>query len=140
EDLADVEKKADDIPEDDVKTVYVEISPDPELFTPGKNTSEDEILSIINAENAAGDEDGWVERSEEEVVEMNQDVIVLTYDDVDDPVEGVLERDAWQDIDAIKNEQVVQVDTDLVSRPGPRLVEGAEALAEVIYPEVFGES
>ncbi|HLR09049.1 MAG TPA: ABC transporter substrate-binding protein [Bacillota bacterium] len=140
EDLADLEKKADDIPEDDVKTVYVEISPEPEIFTPGKNTFEDEILSIINAENAAGDEDGWVELSEEAVVEMNPDVIVLTYDDVDDPVEAVLERDAWQDIDAIKNEQVVQVDTDLVSRPGPRLVEGAEALAEVIYPEVFGES
>src|SRR5699024_7717950 len=40
EDLADLEKKADDIPEDDVKTVYVEISPEPEIFTPGKNTFE----------------------------------------------------------------------------------------------------
>jgi len=139
DDLDAVAEKADEIDEDDMKNVYIEISPAPEIFTPGKNTFEDDILDILHAENVAKDEDGWVELSEEAVVEMNPDVIVLTYDYIENPVEEVMERKAWEDIDAVKDEQVYLVDTDLVSRPGPRLVEGAEELGKAIYPEVFGE-
>jgi len=139
DDLDVVAEKADEIDEDDMKNVYIEISPAPEIFTSGKNTFEDDILDILHAENVAKDEDGWVELSEEAVVEMNPDVIVLTYDYTDNPVEDVMERKAWQDIDAVKDEQVYLVDTDIVSRPGPRLVEGAEELGKAIYPEVFGE-
>src|SRR5699024_2892870 len=102
------------------------------------HTFEQEILSLINAENVV-EEDGWVMINEEEVVDMNPDVIIVTYDYTDDPVGEVLARDAWQDITAVKDERVIQVDTDVVSRPGPRLVEGAETLAKAIYPEIFDE-
>lgn len=132
-------EKAEAVLDDDMKTVFIEISPSPEIYTPGNNTFENEILSLIHAKNGAGDEDGWVMLSEEAIVEMNPDVIIVTYDYTEDPVGEVMSRDAWQDIEAIKNDQVIQVDTDIVSRPGPRLVEGAEVLAKEIYPEVFGE-
>lgn len=136
-DLNEIAEKAEEIGEDEKKKVYLEISPAPEIFTPGKNTFENDILELINAENVAKDEDGWVEISEEAVVEMNPDVIALTYDYIDNPIEEVMERKAWQDIDAIMDEQVYLIDTDIVSRPGPRLVEGAEKLGEAIYPQVF---
>lgn len=139
DDLATIEEKAEEIEDDDVKTAYIEISPEPEIFTPGEGTFQDDILSLIHAENGAGDEEDWVEIDEEAVIEMDPDVIVLTYDHTDDPVEDVLERDGWEDIEAVKNEDIVQVDEDLVSRPGPRLVEGAEVLAEAIYPDVFSD-
>lgn len=139
EGFTELSEKAEAISEEDMKTVFIEISPEPEIYTPGMNTFEDEILSLIRAENGAGDEEGWVMLNEEAVVEMNPDTIIVTYDYVEDPVGEVMNRDAWQDIDAIKNEQVFQVDTDIVSRPGPRLVEGAEVLAKEIYPDVFGE-
>jgi|SRR5690625_805997 len=136
-DLNEIAEKAEEIDEDEKKKVYLEISPAPEIFTPGKNTFENDILELLNAENVAKDEDGWVEISEEAVVEMNPDVIALTYDYIDNPVEEVMKRKAWQDIDAIMDEQVFLIDTDIVSRPGPRLVEGAEKLGEVIYPQIF---
>lgn len=139
EGFAALQEKAEAISEDDMKTVFIEISPSPEIYTPGMNTFENEILSLIRAENVAGDEDGWVMLNEEAIVEMNPDVIIVTYDFVEDPVGEVMGRDAWQDIEAVKNDQVIQVDTDIVSRPGPRLVEGAEVLAKEIYPDVFGE-
>src|SRR5699024_4138509 len=135
DDLAALEEKASQIDEEDKKKVFIEISPEPEIFTPGNNTFENEILTKINAINIAEDEEGWVELNEEAIVEQNPDVIILTYDFVEDPVGDVINRDAWQDIEAVKNEQVIQVDTDLVSRPGPRLVEGAETLAKAIYPD-----
>lgn len=139
DDLEALEEKASDISEDDKKKVFIEISPEPEIFTPGNHTFENEILTKINAINIAEDEEGWVELNEEAIIEENPDVIILSYDFVDDPVGQVLDRDAWQDIDAVKDEQVIVVDTDLISRPGPRLVEGAETLAKAIYPDVFDD-
>src|SRR5690625_2267978 len=138
EGFAELAEKAEAIAEDDKQIVYIEISPEPEIYAPGNHTFEQEILTLINAENGVT-EDGWVMINEEAVIEMDPDVIIVTYDYVEDPVGEVINRDAWQDITAVKDERVIQVDTDLVSRPGPRLVEGAEVLAKAIYPEVFAE-
>ena len=33
--------------------------------------------------------------------------------------------------------EVYDVDSDTVTRPGPRLIEGVETLAKLIYPEIF---
>lgn len=138
EGFAELAEKAEAIDEEDVQTVFIEISPEPEIYSPGNHTFEQEMLTLINAENGVT-EDGWVMINEEAVIEMDPDVIIVTYDYVEDPVGEVMNRDAWQDITAVKDGRVIQVDTDLVSRPGPRLVEGAEAFAKAIYPEIFDE-
>src|SRR5699024_10345610 len=120
------------------KSVYVEISPSPETFTAGKGTFIDTILERINAENSAGDLECWPEVNEEAVIEMNTDVILTTYGSyVYDPVKEVTDRNVWIDITAVEDEQIFDVNDDLVSRPGLRLVEGAEELAKAIYPDVF---
>jgi iron complex transport system substrate-binding protein len=38
---------------------------------------------------------------------------------------------------AVKNNQVFEFNDDLVSRPGPRMVQGLEELARMIHPELF---
>ena len=135
---AAVEEKAKGIT--DKKKVWVEVSPAPDIFTTGQNTFMHEMLEAINATNAAEDQDGWVKMTEEEIVQLNPDVIITTYGYyVDNPAEQVLARDGWAEVAAIKNEQVFDVDSDTVTRPGPRLIEGVETLAKIIYPEVFGE-
>jgi iron complex transport system substrate-binding protein len=35
----------------------------------------------------------------------------------------------------VQNERIYTVDPDIVSRPGPRLVEALETLAELLYQE-----
>lgn len=135
---AALEEKAKSIT--DQKKVWVEVSPAPDIFTTGKNTFMHEMLQIIHAENAAGDQEGWVKMTEEEIVQLNPDVIITTYGYyVDNPAAGVLAREGWAEVNAIKNEQVFDVDSDMVTRPGPRLIEGVETLAKTIYPEVFGK-
>lgn len=138
-DLAALTAKAEEITDADMKKVFIEISPAPEIFTPGKGTFENEILSLIRAQNSAENEDGWVMLSEEAIIELDPDVIIVTYDYIDNAVEEIMNRDGWQDLTAVQNDQIIVVDPDLVSRPGPRLVEGAETLAKAIYPDVFGE-
>ncbi|MEH7382855.1 ABC transporter substrate-binding protein [Bacillus sp. JJ1533] len=124
----------------DKKRVWVEVSPAPDIFTTGTNTFMHEMLESIQAINVAEDQEGWVKFTEEEAVNLNPEVIITTYGYyVEEPENEVYSRSGWQEVPAVKNEQVFDVNSDTVTRPGPRLIEGVEELAELIYPEVFGE-
>ncbi|PLR77324.1 ABC transporter substrate-binding protein [Bacillus sp. V3-13] len=134
-----IKEKAADIPEADRKTVYIEVSSDP-IFTTGKNTFMDEMLTIVNAKNAFGDLEGWAEIDQEAVIEKNPDVVLTTHGAyTGDPVATVMGRDGWQDVKAVQNQQIVDLNSDMVTRSGPRLAEGVEEIAKAIYPDVFGE-
>ncbi|KGR92303.1 iron ABC transporter substrate-binding protein [Ureibacillus massiliensis 4400831 = CIP 108448 = CCUG 49529] len=124
----------------DQKKVWVEVAPAPDIFTTGTNTFMHEMLESIHAINVAQDHEGWVKLNEEEIVQLNPDVIITTYGYyIDNPKEQVLSREGWAEVPAVKNELVFDVDSDTVTRPGPRLIEGVETLAEFIYPEVFSQ-
>ncbi len=138
ESLVKIEEKASAVT--DKKRVWVEVSPAPDIFTTGKGTFMNEMLESIQAINVAGEQEGWVKLTEEEIVQFNPDVIITTYGYyVDEPSAEVLKRDGWAEVPAIKNKQVFDVDNDTVNRPGPRLIEGVETLAKFIYPEIFTE-
>jgi iron complex transport system substrate-binding protein len=97
----------------------------------------DEMFQIINAKNVVTDE-GWPKMDPEAVIKANPDVIITTHGHyTEDPVKNVTGRDGWQGITAVKNKEVVNVDSDAVTRTGPRIVQGVEELAKAVYPEVF---
>lgn len=132
-----IREKAATIKEEDKKKVYFEIAPAPEIYSAGKNTFMDEMLTIINAENVVTEEE-WPKVDQEAIIASNPDVIITTYGFyVEDAAEQVLSREGWQDINAIKNKQVVDVNSDEVTRSGPRLVKGVEEVAKAVYPDVF---
>ena len=121
------------------KTVFVETSDVPEIYTPGKGTFMQEILDMVNAENIAADQEGWFKIDPEEIVNRNPDTIIVMYSYVPNIVESVKARDGFDSITAVKNNAVIQVDENLTSRTGPRLAEGLEEVAKAIYPEAFSE-
>lgn len=123
--------------EEEKRSVYLEISGEPEIYTAAASTLFDELLILANGNNIFADETGWPQVNEETVIEKNPQVIIALYNYVEDPVGDILKRNGWQDIEAVKNEQVYHVDENIVSRPGPRLTEGVEELAKAIYPELF---
>ena len=134
--VADIQKKASGIKEK--KKVWIEVSSSPDLYTAGSNTFMGDMLEIIQAENIAADQEGWITISEEQVIERNPDVIITTYGYyIDNPEEQIYGRKAWSEVRAVKNKQIYDVNNDTVSRPGPRLTEGLQMLAEKIYPETF---
>lgn len=130
-------EKVEDVEEE--KTVFVETSPAPDIYTPGQGTFVQEILNMIGAKNIADDGEDWFVMDPEEIVNRNPDVIIVMYDYIDTAVEDVYARDGFDTITAIQDEQVIQVDENLTSRTGPRLAEGLEEFAKAIYPEVFSE-
>lgn len=48
--------------------------------------------------------------------------------------------EGWSDLPAVKTGDVWAVDaTSYFSRPGPRVIDGAQILARILHPEIFGE-
>lgn len=122
------------------KKVLVEVSPEPEIYSPAGNTMMNEMLGMVNAENLVADLEGWIKIDPEEIVKRNPDVIITTYGGyTPDSTNLVLNRNGFTDVTAVKNKAVIDVNADLTNRMGPRLADGLEVIAKAIYPEAFGE-
>lgn len=136
--MDDIKEKATKIAEADKKSVYIEVSGEPSIFTTGTNTFMEEMLDTINAENIITDE-GWIQVDPEAIIAANPDVVITTYGSYSEvnPADAVIAREGWGEITAVKEKQIVDVDSDTVTRSGPRLVEGVEAIAKAVYPDVF---
>lgn len=119
------------------KTVYFEVSPlEWGLWTSGKDTFLDELAQIVGLTNAFSDVTGWAEISQEQVLERNPDYIVTTaayYGEGELPVDEIASREGWQDLRAVKNGAIYNADADMTSRPGPRLLDAAQALADFVH-------
>lgn len=123
---------------EDPKTVFVEVGSEPEIYTTGKGTFIDEMLSMIGAENMAGDQEGWVSMDPEAIVSGNPNVIVTTEGAYNpEAVNQIMARGGFGEVTAVKEEAVYNIDSDAVTRSGPRLTEGLLELAQAVYPEVF---
>ena len=81
----------------------------------------------------------------EAIYESQPDVMVLIpcgyyTDDILRQLKSTVFPANWKEIPAIVNDQVWALDaTSYFSRPGPRVVDGAEILAKIFHPEIFGE-
>lgn len=133
--LKEVEEKIASV--DEKKKVYFEISPAPDIYTTGKNTFQQEVMNKAGVENIFADMEGWIKLSEEEIIDRNPELITTTVGYVENPVEEILSRKGWNQISAVKAEEVKLLDGDIMSRPGPRIGEAVEILAEAAYPELF---
>jgi iron complex transport system substrate-binding protein len=108
-------------------------------WTAGPDTFIDEMITLAGGQNVGAVlSDQYAQISLEQLVSEDPVVIVLgsaTYGG--QTPEMVAERPGWQDIQAVTNGAVYTFDDNLVSRPGPRVVEGLETLARLIHPELF---
>jgi iron complex transport system substrate-binding protein len=94
-----------------------------------------EVAEIIGLENIFADVDGWVEVSEEQVLARNPDYILtvgMYFGEGLEPADEIKARPAWQDVPAVKNNGILNISTDELSRPGPRLADGAKALYDFV--------
>ena len=118
------------------KSVYFEVSPlQYGLWTAGKGTFMDEIATMLGLKNVFADASGWAEISEEQVLQANPDVIVtiaMYFGEGQTPVDEILSRPGWQDVTAVKNGDILNLQNNELSRPGPRIADGAQALFDFV--------
>ncbi len=121
--------------------VYYELdATDPSApYTSGPDTFVDLLIRTAGGQNFGGSLKGdWVQVSVEELLARQPDYILLgdsTYGGV--TPEQVKARTGWQALKAVQDGKVYPFDDNTVSRPGPRLVDGLEAMAKLIHPELF---
>ena len=113
---------------------------DSTLFTLGPGSFQHEAYEMLKAQNIAEPTgEAFPQMSNEAVIAADPEVIALADGEFGESLETVAARPGWDAITAVKNGRVVPVDDDLLSRPGPRVVDGMEELASILYPEIFGQ-
>ncbi len=121
--------------------VYYELdATDPNApYTSGPQTFVDLLIRTAGGVNFGGYLKGdWVQISVEQILARQPDMIVLgdnTYGGV--TPEQVKARAGWDTLNAVKQDKIFIFDDNTVSRPGPRLVDGLEAMAKLLHPELF---
>ena len=119
------------------KTIYFEVSPlEYGLWAAGNNTFMNEIAQMLGLTNIFSDVDTWAEISEEQVIARNPDYIVtitMFNGQGPKPEEEIVARKGWENITAVKNAAILNLQNNELSRPGPRLADGANMLYEFIY-------
>jgi iron complex transport system substrate-binding protein len=110
--------------------VFIQISNEP-LFTVGKNAFLTEAIQFAGGESVTKDvESAYPKLSKETALALNPDVIILS--DSEDNQEP---NAVFKNSPAVKNGRVFKINADIISRPGPRLVDAIEQIAGFLHGE-----
>ncbi|WP_313342209.1 ABC transporter substrate-binding protein [Sedimentibacter sp.] len=119
------------------KTVYFEIAGAPNLYSFGSGVFLNEMIEILGAENILKDQDQWITVSEEAIVSKNPDVILTNVDYIANATDEIKIRSGWENITAVKNNDVYYIDKDASSLSNHNIIKALEQMAEAIYPEAY---
>lgn len=110
--------------------VYFELSAAPWLYSFGSGTFLNEIITLCGGVNIYSNESGWLSNTEESVLSLNPDVILtnVQYDGYD--YAEILSRAGWENVEAVKNSRVYQIDANASSRGTQNIV---KAMYEILY-------
>ena len=98
----------------------------------------DEAINLIGAENASGDQASWVSLSEEDAIAKNPDVIISTDTYTPDVVNTLVSLSGWENVDAVKNDQVYLLSlSDEINRPNQHVLSAMLEMARDTYPGYF---
>jgi iron complex transport system substrate-binding protein len=123
--------------------VFIELdASDPSRpFTAGPGSFMDVLVQLAGGANvAARSRTAWPQLSLEELIRADPDLIILG--DALAPMnpqtpELVARRPGWSRLRAVRLGAIAAIDSNAISRPGPRIVEGLELLAKLFHPDRF---
>ncbi|MES3705369.1 MULTISPECIES: ABC transporter substrate-binding protein [unclassified Staphylococcus] len=114
--------------------VFMEISSEPEIYTAGKETFFDDMLTQLKAENSFSNLKGWQKVSKEDIIKQNPDLMISTMGISSSEYQKMInKRGGFNQINAVQHNKVKAVNGDEISRPGPRIDDGLKKLKEAIY-------
>jgi iron complex transport system substrate-binding protein len=118
--------------------VFIQIGDVP-IVTVGKGSFADDLIRLAGGENIAGKEKEVYPRlGMEEILKRSPEVIVISSMNPTGDYQKILQEwTRWKTIPAVKNGRIYLIDSDLLDRPSPRIIEGLEELARVFHPEKF---
>ena len=109
------------------------------LITVGPGSFIHHLIELAGGRNAAEEaRTPYPRLTMEEVIRQNPEYLVF-------PVgrfEGIPQSEQeswkrWDTLNAVKHNRLFQVQSDLLNRPGPRIIDGLKQLVNILHPEVF---
>jgi iron complex transport system substrate-binding protein len=115
---------------------YVEYYP---LWTYGPGSFGNDLIRLAGGSNiAANASNEYPELTPEFIIAQNPQVVIYTVGPMTTTTSSdFAARSGWSNIYAVSHNKIYSIDDNLVSRYGPRVVDGLEQLAEIIHPELF---
>lgn len=129
------------------RTLFL-FSLDQGLFSAGPGSYIDDFITAAGGTNIAAEAaTPWPGLSPEMVAHRNPEVILLLKGhgqaeiaDAGAALALLRDRASWRSVAAVRHSRVAVLDDDPVTLPGPRMVEGLEAFARALHPELFGRN
>ena len=107
-------------------------------WTTGSGTFIDYIITTAGGFNAASELEGdYAQISTEALIAINPAIILLADAPYGVTPEIVAERPGWDAIIAVTEKALYPIDPNIMSVPGPRLVDALEETAKLLHPEFF---
>jgi iron complex transport system substrate-binding protein len=112
----------------------IDIAP---IVSAGSPTFLHELITTAGGLNLAAGKVSYPRFSQEQVLALKPEVIIIT----SMARGGAFERakagwERWQSLPAVRHHRIFLVDSDLMDRPSPRLLDGLEMLFRLIHPDL----
>jgi iron complex transport system substrate-binding protein len=113
------------------------------LYVSGNDTLQNDVILKAGGVNAFAGQSGWYTVSLEEFLMKNPDIIIVSggggmnSSTQDVLLEDFMTNPQYASLSAVKNHRVYSVNSDIISRSGPRIVDAVEQMARDIHPECF---
>jgi len=116
--------------------VYIEYYP---YWTYGPGSFGNDLIALAGGINIAENTSSeYPMITSEFVIAQDPEIIVYTLGYMTTTTaEEIASRPGWDGISAVSSESIYSMDDNLVSRYGPRIVDGLEQLAALLHPDLF---
>jgi iron complex transport system substrate-binding protein len=136
-----ISAKTDALPKDKRFRVLYVVWHQP-IWTMGSDTYVDDLIRTAGGANIFyGDFDKSRVVSLESIVTKNPQVIIVTgmATSGDLVYNSIKSEERLKPVDAVMNNRIYKIsDSNLIERPGPRIIDGLAEMAKLIHPEIFG--
>jgi iron complex transport system substrate-binding protein len=116
-------------------SVFFQLSGQP-LYTVGKTSFVTNLIERAGGRSVTSDiNEAWPRLSEEAALASRPEAVIMLSGDAMGGNANIAVAAALRNSPAVENGRVYVIDGDLLTRPGPRLVDGLEQIAHALHPQ-----
>jgi iron complex transport system substrate-binding protein len=120
-----------------VISVFFQLSGQP-LYTAGKSSWVTTLISRAGGRSVTAEvPDSWPRLSDEAALAAKPEALIMLSGETMGEPAAAKAAPALRNSPAVRNGRVYEINGDLLTRPGPRLVDGLEQIARALHPEAF---
>lgn len=118
-------------------SVFFQLSGQP-LYTAGKSSFVTNLIERAGGHSVTSDvNEAWPRLSNETALASRPEAVIMLSGDAMGAEANTSVAAALRNSPAVKNGRVYVIDGEILTRPGPRLIDGLEQIAHALHPEAF---